>query len=385
MNVYLDNAATSMQKPEEVLDAMTAVMRQCNANPGRGGYRLSLEAGRKILGVRQKVCDLFGGESVDHVVFCQNVTMALNMAIHGLVRAGDHVLISAMEHNAVYRPVVFLAEQGVITYSVIPADGQGRTDPEDIRRLIRPETSLLVASHASNVCGTIFPLRAAAAIARDHGITVVVDAAQTAGVLPLDMVADGIDVLAFTGHKHLLGPTGTGGFVINDQTASRMRPLLQGGTGSVSHLAGQPDFLPDKFESGTLNTVGLAGLGAGIDWLGAAGLDNERQREMELTRRLLDGMKEMPRIRLYGSRDSRERTGTIAFNLDGVDNGELCYVLDEEFSIMGRPGLHCSPLGHQTLGTLPEGTMRFSVGAFTTAEEIDYVLASLQEIVEALD
>ena len=361
------------------------VMRQCNANPGRGGYKMSLEAGRRLLSVRQQVSDLFGGPSVDHVVFCQNVTMALNMAIHGLVRKGDHVLISSMEHNAVYRPVTHLAEQGLITVSVIPADNRGVTDPQDIRKLIRPQTRLMVVSHASNVCGTIFPLREAAAIAREQGVTVVVDAAQTAGVLPLDMETDGIDVLAFTGHKHLLGPTGTGGFVINDQTAQRMRPLLQGGTGSVSHLATQPEFLPDKFECGTMNTVGLAGLGAGIQYLNETGVDNERRREQRLTQRLLEGLADLPRLILYGPRSVEHRTGTIAFNVEGIDNGELCYVLDEAFSIMGRPGLHCSPLGHQTLGTLPEGTMRFSVGTTTTDEEVDYVLASMQEIVETMD
>ena len=382
MKVYLDNAATSLVKPPEVPEAMMEYMREVNANPGRGGYELSLEAGRRMYGVRETLAGFFGADHPEQVVFSQNVTLALNQAIKGLVRPGDHVVISAMEHNAVFRPVWKLREKGIIDFSVIPADSRGITDPEDFLRLLRPDTRLLVVSHASNVCGSIFPLREVAEMARARDILVVADTAQTAGVLPVSLNGDSLDVLAFTGHKHLLGPTGTGGMVVGPRALSRMETLIEGGTGSLSHRPEQPDFLPDMLECGTLNTVGLAGLEAGVRWLQGRPPGLERQWEMEVAGRLLESLMALPQLEIYGPRDMRLQTGTIAFNIRGVDNGELCQVLDSEFGVMGRTGLHCSPLGHETLGTLPEGCMRFSTGAFTTMEEVEYTLNAVRELVK---
>lgn len=382
MNVYLDYAATSVKKPASVLAAMNDFLVNHNANPGRGGYERSLEAGRMMLSARQTVADFFSAEKEDHVVFAQNVTMALNMAIQGLVESGDHVIISGMEHNAVYRPVYALAKEEKISYDVIPASKEGMTDPEDFLKCIRPNTKMIAFSHASNVCGSIFPLKEVIRLAKEKNILTIVDTAQTAGVLPLTM--KNIDVLAFTGHKHLLGPNGTGGFVLSDEAVHRMNPILRGGTGSLSHLADQPDFMPDKFESGTLNTVGIMGLKAGMEYLLERGISKERQKEMALTSKLIEGMKDIGAVKLYGTMNLEQRTGTVAFNMSGVDNSELCYVLDKKFGIMGRPGLHCSPLGHQTLGTYPEGVMRFSVGSETTMEEIEYTIDALKQIGEKL-
>ncbi|QRN86745.1 aminotransferase class V-fold PLP-dependent enzyme [Clostridia bacterium] len=382
MNVYLDYAATSFKKPACVLEAMNDFLVNHNANPGRGGYERSLEAGRRMLSARQTVADFFSAEREDHVVFAQNVTMALNMAIQGLADSGDHVIISGMEHNAVYRPVYALAKEGKISYDVIPASEDGITDPEDFSKCIKHNTKMIVVSHASNVCGNIFPLEEVVRLAKERNILTIVDTAQTAGVLPLTV--KNIDVLAFTGHKHLLGPNGTGGFVLSEEAAHTMKPILRGGTGSLSHLADQPDFMPDKFESGTLNTVGIMGLKAGMEHLLQFGISEERKKEMALTSKLLEGMKEIGALTIYGTMNLEQRTGTVAFNMAGVDNSELCYVLDKKFGIMGRPGLHCSPLGHQTLGTYPEGVMRFSVGNETTMEEIEYTIDALKQIGERL-
>jgi cysteine desulfurase family protein len=382
MNVYLDYAATSIRKPDAVISAMAEFLVNHNANPGRGGYERSLEAGRLMLSARQTVADFFSAEKEDHVVFALNVTMALNMAIQGLVEPGDHIIISGMEHNAVYRPVYALAKEGKITFDVIPTSLEGLTDPEDFLKCVKRNTKMVIFSHASNVCGSIFPLREVVQLAKERSIMTIVDTAQTAGVLPLTM--EGVDVLAFTGHKHLLGPNGTGGFVLSEDAARRMKPLLRGGTGSLSHLAEQPEFMPDKFESGTINTVGIMGLEAGMKHLQQLGIEEERKKEMTLTGKLLEGIREIVQAKIYGPADLEMRTGTVAFNMNGVDNSELCYVLDKQFGIMGRPGLHCSPLGHQTLGTYPEGVMRLSVGSDTTMDEIEYTLDALKKIGEKL-
>lgn len=382
MEIYLDHAATSRSKPPEVAGSMLAFMETNNTNPGRSGYALSLEAGRMVRGVREEIAAFFGAPAPESVVFTLNVTMALNMVLAGMAEPGDHFILSSLEHNAVYRPIEALREAGTISVSVLPCDSRGLTDPDDLVSGIRPNTKALVVSHASNVCGAIFPLAEAARIARERGVAVVVDAAQTAGVLPLSM--QDADVLAFTGHKHLLGPTGTGGFVLGEGMAKKIRPLLRGGTGSLSHEARQPDFLPDKFESGTLNTVGLAGLGAAIAWLRARDPAKDRASEQERTRQLLDGLAALPGVAVAGPRDPRYQTGTVAFNIRSVDNGELAHVLDREFSVLGRSGLHCAPLAHRSLGTWPGGAMRLSLGLSTTAEEIRVALEALERIVVSL-
>lgn len=384
MQVYLDNAATSRRKPTAVWQAMEEFFREVNCNPGRGGYELSLEAGRRVMEARETVAKFFQVEHPNQVVFTPNITVALNQAIKGLLSPGDHVLITGLEHNAVVRPLAALAKERGVTYSVIPTSPQGLIDPQQVEREIRPNTKMMVATHASNVVGTIVPLEELGQIAHEHGLYFIIDTAQTAGCMPLDFNRLQASVLAFTGHKHLLGPMGIGGFCVRSDVAQKMRPLYEGGTGSISHQEEQPDFLPDKFESGTLNTLGIVGLGAALKYLEEQGLEKIRTREKELTGYLLDGLRQLPGVVIYGPQDPELQTGTVAINLKQVDNAELCFVLDQKFGIMTRPGLHCAPLAHKTIGTFPEGALRLSLGHFTTKEELDYVLESLDRICQAL-
>lgn len=384
MRVYLDNAATSQRKPEGVFQAMKEFFEEVNANPGRGGYELSLEAGRRVMEARESIARFFRVEQPHQVVFTPNITVALNVVLKGLLDAGDHVLITGLEHNAVVRPLAALAKERGVTYSVIPTDPQGLIDPQKVEEKILPHTKMIVATHASNVVGTIVPIEELGQIAQRRGLYFVVDTAQTAGLLPLDFNKLQASALTFTGHKHLLGPMGIGGFCVRIEVAQKMRPLYEGGTGSISDKEEQPEFLPDKFESGTLNTLGIVGLGAAIKYLEAQGLEKIRAREKTLTRHLLEGLQQLPGMVVYGPQDPKLQTGTVAINLKEVDNAELCFVLDQKFGIMTRPGLHCAPLAHKTIGTFPQGVLRLSIGHFTTKEEVDYVLESLAQICHAL-
>lgn len=384
MQVYMDNAATSQRKPETVLKAMEQFFKEINCNPGRGGYELSLEAGRRVIEARAALAGFFSAEDPCQVIFTPNITVALNIALKGLLTQGDHVLITGLEHNAVVRPLTALSKERGITYTVLPADSRGIVDPDALILAVRPNTKMLVATHASNVCGTIVPLEEMGKLAKEYGLYFVIDSAQTAGCFPLDFEGLNASVLAFTGHKHLLGPMGIGGFCVKKEVAERMKPLYEGGTGSISDREEQPGFLPDKFESGTLNTLGIVGLGAAVEYLRSVGVDKIRAKEMELTGKLLNGLRELPGITIYGPQDPRLQTGTVALNMHGIDNAELCYVLDQNFGIMTRPGLHCAPLAHKTLGTFPEGVLRLSLGHFTTEEDIDYVLDCLRKVCQAL-
>lgn len=384
VEAYLDNAATSRQKPAAVWKAMEEYFHGNNCNPGRSGYELALEAGRRVMAVREKLAAFFHVDDPHRVIFTQNITVALNFALKGLLQEGDHVLITGLEHNAVVRPLASLARERQISYSIIPTDPQGFLDLDAVPGMIRPNTRMVVATHASNVMGTLVPLEELGKIAREAGLDFVVDTAQTAGCLPLDMQKIGATVLAFTGHKHLLGPVGIGGFVLTEEAAARMKPLYEGGTGSVSDREEQPAFPPDRFESGTLNALGIVGLGGALDYLVQVGLDRIRAKEQALTRRLLEGLEEIPGVIIYGPKDAARQTGTVALNLREVDNAELAYVLDQKYRIMTRSGLHCAPVAHRTMGTFPEGVLRVSLGHFTTEEEVDYFLDALREIVRAI-
>ncbi len=377
--VYLDYAATSYPKPEPVYQAMDRFLRHTGANPGRGGYELSRQAGRAVLSAREQVAALFNVSRSNQVVFTCNITHALNTAIKGLVRPGDHVLTTSMEHNAVARPLVQLQRDG-ITFTACQASPAGVVDPADIRRAIQPNTRLVVITHSSNVTGAVQPVREIATIARSRGCWVVLDAAQTAGLLPIDFCDLGVDVLAFTGHKHMLGPMGTGGMVVTPAAAAAMQPLVEGGTGSLSDLDVQPGFLPDKFESGTLNAPGLAGLAAAVELIREAGVANLAQRERELTSLLYGGLQELPGVRVYGPEPSQPRTGVVSITVEEWDTAEISHALDERFGIMTRPGLHCAPWAHRTIGTFPGGTLRFSLGFHTTRDEVEYTLASLHSL-----
>ncbi|MGB9871458.1 MAG: aminotransferase class V-fold PLP-dependent enzyme [Anaerolineae bacterium] len=373
--IYLDNAATSWPKPPGVLAAMARFLTEVGANPGRSGHRLSVEAGRIVYAAREAVAELFHAPDPLRVVFGMNATEGLNLALRGLLRPGDHVVTSSMEHNSVMRPLRALEREGV-EVTVVPCSAEGFLDPQAVLSALRPNTRLVVLNHASNVTGTILPVaEVGRALQQMNGPLLVVDAAQSGGAVPIDMQADGMDLLAFTGHKSLYGPTGTGGLIIGERVPlEEFRPLIRGGTGSRSEHEEQPDFLPDMCESGTPNAVGLAGLEAGVRWVLERGVEVIRAHEMELTQRLLDGLREIPGVTVYGPTDARRRTAVVSFNIAGMEPSEVGMRLDEEYGIMCRVGLHCAPAAHRTIGTFPSGTVRFALGAFSTREEVDAAL-----------
>jgi cysteine desulfurase family protein len=377
--IYFDNAATSWPKPPEVAAAMTRYLSETGASPGRSGHRLSLESGRVVLEAREALAQLLGVADPFRIVFAKNATEALNLALCGLLHEGDHAITSSLEHNSVMRPLRTLERRGV-ALTVLPCSPLGELDPEEIRKALRADTRALVLTQASNVAGTILPLTQAGRIARELGIVLVVDAAQGAGALPIDVEALGIDLLAFTGHKSLLGPPGTGGLYIREGLEGRIAPLIEGGTGSRSEFERQPDFLPDKYEAGTPNTVGLAGLLAGVTWILERGVAALRSHEEALTGRFLAGLAEIAEVRFYGPADPARRASLVTFNIDGMTASDAALALDERFGILSRPGLHCAPTAHRTLGTFPRGALRFGFGAFNTPEEIDASLAAIREL-----
>ncbi len=378
--IYLDNAATSWPKPAGVAQAVADFINYLGANPGRSGHRLSTAAAELVYDTRSLLAEMFGAEDPLRVVFCKNVTEALNTVLRGLLRPGDHVVTGSLEHNSVMRPLRALERQGV-ELTAVPASPAGLFRPSDFERALRPNTRLIVLNHASNVVGTLAPVREVGQIAREHGVWLAVDAAQTAGVYPIHMPADNIDILCFTGHKGLLGPQGTGGFILGERVPDdAIEPLTRGGTGSRSEEEHQPDFLPDRFESGTLNAAGIAGLKAGLEFLRREGIAKVRAHEVALTRRLLDGLRAIAGVQIYGTRDPAYQVAVVSFNIAGMYPSEAALALDEEFGIMCRVGLHCAPAAHRTIGTFPQGTIRFSPGYFNTPAEIDQAL----EAVEAL-
>jgi len=379
--IYFDNAATSWPKPPEVLEAMTRFLRDVGANPGRSGHRTAVEAGRIVYAAREAVCELVNAPDPLRVAFAANVTQALNMAMWGLLRPGDHVITSSMEHNSVMRPLRALEREGV-ALTVVRCSPEGFLNPADVEAAIRPNTRMIVLNHASNVAGTLLPVREAGRIARERGLLLLVDAAQTAGAYPIDVQADAIDLLAFTGHKSLLGPMGTGGLVVGPRVdVSRMEPLIRGGTGSRSEREEQPDFLPDMLESGTPNAVGIAGLEAGIRWVLARGVDAIRAHERALAQRAIDGLRAIPGVTVYGPLDAARQTATVSFNIAGMEPSEVGLRLDEEHGVLCRVGLHCAPAAHRTLGTFPAGTVRFGMGVFNTTEEVDAAVAAVASLV----
>ncbi|MCQ4895106.1 aminotransferase class V-fold PLP-dependent enzyme [Anaerotruncus sp. DFI.9.16] len=377
--VYFDHAATSFPKPPEVVSAMVAYMERVGSNVGRGGYASAYEAAGTVLAARERLCALLGGPDPRNVIFTLNVTEALNMILKGFLRPGDHVLVSAVEHNAVMRPLVQLSQTGV-AFDRIPCDGEGALCLDALDGLVRPSTRAVVLTHASNVAGTIQPVAQVGAFCRAHGLRFIVDCAQTAGMEPVDMGSMGIDALAFTGHKGLLGPQGTGGFLVTDAFEKELDPLISGGTGSFSHLETVPALLPDRFEAGTLNLPGIYGLHAALGFLEKTGIDVIRARERALTARFLAAVAEDGRIRVAGPRTAEGRTAVVSLDFPGRDNAEIAFRLDSEYGVMTRCGLHCAPNAHRTLGTYPQGTVRFSFGYGNTEEEIDYASDAIGRI-----
>jgi len=376
--IYLDNAATSWPKPKGVLEAMERYLREYGANPGRGGHRLSVAAGRVVTETRELLAQLINAEDPAHIIFTANATLALNQAIKGSLSPGDHVITSSMEHNSVVRPLKALEEWGVET-TKLPCRRDGSFPIEGLEEKIRENTRLIVLSHASNVTGTVMPVAEVGRIARRHKLLFLVDAAQSLGVLPVDVQGMGIDLLAFPGHKGLFGPPGTGGLYI--RPGVKLRPLFEGGTGSQSDSLQQPETFPDRYESGTLNAVGIAGLGAGVKFLLAEGIQRIREHEQKLLERLLQGLNTIPGIQVYGVKDSARQAPVVSFTVRNYDPGEVAVILDQVFEIACRSGLHCAPDAHRTLGTLAQGgTVRLSPGYFNTVEDIDLAVAAIGEI-----
>jgi cysteine desulfurase family protein len=378
--IYFDNAATSWPKPPGVVEAMVHFMEEVGANPGRSGHRLSVEAGRIVYEAREAVAELFNIEDPLRIAFGYNVTEGLNLALCGYLQPGDHVITSSMEHNSVMRPLRALEREGV-ELTVVACSPEGFLDPVHVEAVIQPNTVMVVLNHASNVVGSLLPVAEVGRICRQHDLLLLVDAAQTAGAYPIDVEADHIDLLGFTGHKALCGPMGTGGLYIGPRVdLERLEPLKRGGTGSRSEMEEQPDFLPDMCESGTANTVGLAGLGAGARFVLEQGVEKIRRHEEALTAQLIEGLKTVPGVIVYGGHDATCQMATVSFNVAGLEPSEVGLQLDEEYGILCRVGLHCAPSAHKTIGTFPTGTVRFALSYFSTVEEVEIAVRAVCEM-----
>ena len=390
--IYLDNASTTFPKPREVADAVYQYMTGVGSNIGRGGYTSAYAAEEAVFAARQLLCDFFGGEDAKNVVFTKNVTEALNVIIRGLLQPGDHVLVSAMEHNAVMRPLQLLGKEleageeapaDAISFSRIPCDREGNLELEALPKLVQQRTKAVLMTHASNVCGTLLPLARVGEFCQDKGLLLLVDSAQSAGVFPINMQQLHIDALAFTGHKGLLGPQGIGGFVLREHMVKRLAPFIVGGTGSLSHTESTPRFMPDKFEAGTLNLPGIMGLAAGVRWLNQRGMASLRAHELALTEQLLTGLLDLEQqglLRIVGRRDIVQRTSVVSIAATKQDLAVVAYRLNEEYGIATRVGLHCAPNAHKTLQTYPTGTLRFSMGWHNNEEDIGTALKALREV-----
>lgn len=380
--IYLDNAATTFPKPPQVAKAVYQYMTGEGVNINRGCYDSAYRVEEAVFETRQLLCELFGGPDCRSVVFTKNATESLNVLLKGFLRPGDHVIVSSMEHNAVMRPLTQLTERGC-TFTRAPCDETGALQMERLEDCMRPETRAVVVTHASNVCGTLLPLQEIGAFCQTHGLRFFVDSAQTAGVWTVDMGTMRIDALAFTGHKGLLGPQGTGGFLLADGMEKEIEPLLSGGTGSLSHSEEIPAFLPDRYEPGTLNLPGILGLRAGLLWLKETGMDHVRAHELELTKEFLQGLfrlEERGLVRVFGRKDMEGRTGVVSVQTLKKELSQAAYELDAEYGVMTRVGLHCAPSAHRTLGSFPTGTIRFSFGWWNTPEHVDAALRAMEAV-----
>ncbi len=378
--IYLDNAATSWPKPPEVLKAMTEALSRAGGNPGRSGHRLSIEAARVVYEAREEIANFFHAPDPLRVVFTGNATHALNLALKGLLKPGNSVVTTSMEHNAVMRPLRHLEKQGV-KLKIVPCAADGSISAGEVAKVVDGGTRLLTINHASNVVGTILPIAELAKLAHKVGALILVDAAQSAGEIAIDVKGMGIDLLAFTGHKGLLGPPGIGGLIIGDNVpVSEFEPLMRGGTGSQSELEEQPEFLPDKYESGTPNLVGIAGLAAGVKWLRARGAEAVHGELKKLTAAFIEGLSNIAGIRVCGTLDPERSVAIISFTVKGKRVSEVGLRLDEDYAVLTRVGLHCAPAAHKTIGTFPEGTVRLAPSIFTTSTDIGRALQAIERI-----
>ena len=385
--IYLDNAATTLYKPECVIEAVASAMRTMG-NSSRGTHDSSLSTSRIIFETRMKLAEFFGGAGPENAVFTMNSTEALNIAIRGLIRPGDHVITTELEHNSVLRPLYHMLKDRLITLSVLKADGDGRIDLKEIKGLIRPETKALITTHGSNLTGNMVDIAEASRIAHEHGLLYIVDASQTAGSKSIDVEKTGIDVLCFTGHKGLMGPQGTGGMIIGSRVAEAepgddryLMPFKVGGTGVQSYSRLQPAELPTRLEAGTLNGHGIAGINAALDFISEIGLDAIDSKEQALMRRFREGVLSIPGVKVYGDFDA-PRTAIVALNIRDYDSGQVSDILSQDYGIATRPGAHCAPLMHQALGTVSQGAVRFSFSYFNTEDEVDEAIGAVKEIAE---
>ena len=378
--IYFDNAATSFPKPEEVARAMVHFSRGIGASPGRSGHRLAIEAGRIVFEAREGIARIFGVKDSSRVVFGLNATEGINQGLKGLLRPGDHVITSSMEHNSVMRPLRAMMKEG-LEVTILNCSPEGLLNPSDVKKAIRPNTRMAVLNHASNVVGTIQPLSEIGEVCRRQEVLFFVDAAQSAGAVPIDMEQEKIDLLAFTGHKALFGPQGTGGLVLGERVDEKeLVPVKRGGTGSRSEQEEQPDFLPDLCESGTPNAVGLAGLLAGLEFVMKVGIGKIRHHEKRLTEKLLQGLLKIGGVTVYGPGTAEKQLATVSFNLQGKVPSEVGLRLDEDFGILCRVGLHCAPSAHRTLKTFPEGTVRFGLSYLNREVEVEEALQAVGRI-----
>jgi cysteine desulfurase/selenocysteine lyase len=376
--IYLDNAATTFPKPREVLNRMVERYAASGVSPGRGGYDLALEADDLVSAARKRLSEFFGGEDPERVIFAGNATDALNLVIQGLVKPGDHVVSSQLEHNSVLRPLQHLREKGLIDYDLVPFDSQGFIDPDDVSRTIRAQTRFVLLTHASNVLGAIQPVEALGAICRERGIPLILDAAQSAGLIPIELSRWGVSAIAFTGHKSLLGPTGIGGLILS--RTLEIATTRFGGTGIDSQDLHHTQTYPHRLEAGTLNFLGILGLMAGLDYLAARGIESILQKERSLAQRLRQGLADLRGVKLYGPESMERSLGIILANVKGMDPSDVGAILDGDFGIATRVGLHCAPLVHERLGTGRAGGVRFSVGPFNTEKEIDQAVEAMAVI-----
>ena len=376
--IYLDNAASSFPKPQCVCSAMDRCMGEYCANPGRGGHALSKKAGMAVNNARDTVSELFNISSPMQLVFTKNATEALNIAIKGIAYQGCHIITTGMEHNAVMRPLRTLERNMDIEISTVTGNSLGEIEPGDVKKTIRSNTAMIISTLSSNVNGIIMPVSDIGQISSEAGIPFLVDASQGAGAITVDVEACMIDMLAFPGHKGMLGPQGTGGLYVREGV--KLGTLMEGGTGSNSEYIYQPEIMPDMFESGTLNTPGIVGLGAGVVFVVQTGIERIQYHKANLVNKLIDGLKQIPGVILYSVDDRKRNSGIVAMNLGNMDSTELSYILDRDFGICTRGGLHCAPAAHEVLGTIGRGTVRFSPGCFNTENEIVETIDAIERI-----
>lgn len=377
--IYFDNGSTSWPKAPGVAEAMSELLMSGAFNINRGNYEGAYAVEGLVLDTREQLGRLFHMPDSKHVIFTPGITYSLNYFIKGFLKSGDHVIVTGMEHNAVMRPLNQMVQEG-ITYDTAPTDAEGNVSTEGLEALIKPHTKAVIISHASNVCGTITPVQEIGNICKRRHLFFAVDTAQSAGTLDIDMEAWGIDFLAFTGHKGLLGPQGIGGFLISDALKEQLDSYISGGTGSQSDSFEMPENLPDKYESGTMNLPGIIGFHAALSHIEKLGLPHIHTKKMDLTRHFLEGVKELPNVRIAGRQDLQNRLGVVSLDFLTLDNAIAAFELEQRYGIMTRVGLHCSPLAHKSLGTFPQGTVRFSFSASNTAEEIDLCISGLKDL-----